>query len=650
MSEKNCHITAVILVADITGSSNITGSRKDVLYQIYHKTTAELFQRNNYHKYRLKSETAGDGLHIIFSDIAAAGNYALDLVDFFETFDWKSHGLETAPGIRVALHTGIVFRHKNQVTNTMDYSGHTHDLVSRIEPVTARNEVFASMAFAGQCALIKSNLYCVRAGERSLKKSAGDRNKLTLYRVCRKDKYQAEASYGKSDELIHPAPFGCDADWLWLISRLYSYRVIPVIGPELLRIKIHENDIVREVNLYDYAVKKLAMDLEVYYTENMSFADIYALCCKREPNKTPRFFKEIISTLTEECEPPEILQKLVAMKCFPGFIVTTPDDFLKKAWLKVFGSDLEFEIQEENFKGRKDDNILCNINDATPEKPFIFHIFGAINTYKDYYAVTENDMLMFSRAWNQYGSANLRNYLNGRDEERKVVMMLGCNYENWYARLFLFNLSASPTTATLDRDCGIVADNVSRNDFGFGSFLARDNFGKIFYDGNSTDFVNTMQEKFVSEQQNHEERRQVSGFALIAALEKDYNIAVNLKKQLEENQFKTFFIKPEELDNENRLQKIFQNPKAAVFIPVISGCDQAFATAMRIGAEEHVKRKEICGRDYFMMPLLTEDVFEPEYEYDIDTGNYLRTNSEEVPLTAGDLRKVYNNLCCHEEG
>ena len=653
MPEKDLHKVVTILAADLVGSSNFNGMKKDVLFSIYYNRIELLFKEGRYQDKRLKSETAGDGLHIIFSDAAAAGHYALDLVEFVENYDWQAKGIQPNPGIRIALHTGIVYCHRNPVTNTFDYSGHAHDLVSRMEQVTARNEVFASENFAAVCSLQESDIYFLPVGERSLAKSAGEIKKMPFFRLCRQKKHIYTTEWEELSGAT-AAQFGTDADWSWLISQLSANRVIPVIGPELLRIKLVENGQSREVNLYDYAVKKLAEELNVFYSENMSFYEIFDLCRKQSHNQMEIRFKEIIEELTRSCDPPEALVTLVSMKCFPGFIATTPDSFLKKTLLQVLGKnndwrdDWELFAGEKEFKGR-DWTDIAAANLLSVEYPFIYHIFGMLNSHSVFYAISENDMLMFARAWNySTGPENLKKYLQGREEdERKVILLLGCNYENWYARLFLFNLSAAPTCSTLCKDCGIVADNVSRNDSALSMFLARDSYGKVFFKGNAEDFVRILAAKFNQKKSNIIQRKHVSGVIVIAASREDTDKANALCDQLKSVQFNTKLIRESEAQNPLRLSMIFAN--AAVFIPIISPDGGNLDNLLKTGYEECCRRRTAAGKDYFMMPLFSADADSSALNFDIAPENCLHLSDAEKTLTAGALDRIYANLCVYDE-
>ena len=649
------HVVATILVADLVGSSNFADSEKNTLFDVYHKEIDHLFSLNNYKEARIKSETAGDGLHIVFSDAVAAGNYALDLLEFMENHDWLSCGLHTLPGIRIALHTGIVYRHFNPVTNTFDYSGHAHDLVSRIEPITARDEVFASRDYAAYCSLRRSNLYFMPIGRRALKKSAGSMTELLLYRLCRQGRHLQDIDWQQLS-VGQAALFRTQADWSWLISLCRSRKVVPVIGPELLRVSIWHDGGMRDVNLYDYAVKMLAGELGISYSENLPFMEIFDLCCKKSRSQTEIRFKEIIEKITRVCDPPEALLKLVAMNCFPGYIVTTPDSLLKKALQKVHGQgndeswldDWELFAGEKEFRGRDFSDISANTDAFSADYPFIFHIFGQMNSHSEFYALSENDMLMFARAWNHNEPKNLKRFLQGREEnERKTILLLGCNYDNWYARLFLFNLSAASTCATLHRDCGIVADNVSRYDTAFGMFLARDNYGKVFYDGDAVDFVDRLAESFSKKHGEEPERKPVSGVVVIAAGSDGAEIANSLRDQLKTARYTTKLIRESEMQNPLRLGMILES--AAVFIPIVAPGGALPKDVLGLACKEAIRRKNDFSADYYLMPFFMGDADGSVFDVEVPEGNCLRMAAADTPLDENSLEKIYQNLCAHEK-
>ncbi|HEY2683325.1 MAG TPA: tetratricopeptide repeat-containing protein [Steroidobacteraceae bacterium] len=93
-------------------------------------------------------ETSGDGLYMVFAGVRAAARYALELSDLVKRTDWGARGLPEGMNIRIALHSGPVYRGYNPVTGSIIYTGPHTSRAARIEPITPPGQVYASGAFA----------------------------------------------------------------------------------------------------------------------------------------------------------------------------------------------------------------------------------------------------------------------------------------------------------------------------------------------------------------------------------------------------------------------------------------------------------------------------------------------------------------------
>jgi class 3 adenylate cyclase/tetratricopeptide (TPR) repeat protein len=96
--------------------------------------------------------TWGDALYLVFSDVEAAGKFALDLCDLITGTRWEMCGLPKSLGIRIALHAGPVYEFDDPITGNRSYSGTHVNRAARIEPITPPGEVYASEAFAALAA------------------------------------------------------------------------------------------------------------------------------------------------------------------------------------------------------------------------------------------------------------------------------------------------------------------------------------------------------------------------------------------------------------------------------------------------------------------------------------------------------------------
>lgn len=92
--------------------------------------------------------TWGDGLFCVFADPGAAGQFALDLVEFASRTPWPDLGLPEGLGIRAALHSGPVYRCHDPVLGRISFAGTHISRAARFEPITPQGQVYASEAFA----------------------------------------------------------------------------------------------------------------------------------------------------------------------------------------------------------------------------------------------------------------------------------------------------------------------------------------------------------------------------------------------------------------------------------------------------------------------------------------------------------------------
>ena len=94
----------------------------------------------------------GDGLYLVFSEVEAAGKFALDLCDLITRTRWEMCGLPKSLGLRIALHAGPVYEFDDPITGNRSYCGTHVSRAARIEPITPPGQVYSSQAFAALAA------------------------------------------------------------------------------------------------------------------------------------------------------------------------------------------------------------------------------------------------------------------------------------------------------------------------------------------------------------------------------------------------------------------------------------------------------------------------------------------------------------------
>ncbi|MEO8673482.1 MAG: TRAFs-binding domain-containing protein [Tahibacter sp.] len=92
--------------------------------------------------------TWGDGLFMVFDDVAAGAGFALQLRDAVSQCDWPARGLPQGTSIRIGMHTGPVFHAQDRLIGRENYFGSHVIRAARIEPVVAPGAIFVSAELA----------------------------------------------------------------------------------------------------------------------------------------------------------------------------------------------------------------------------------------------------------------------------------------------------------------------------------------------------------------------------------------------------------------------------------------------------------------------------------------------------------------------
>jgi class 3 adenylate cyclase len=139
-----------ILFADAVGFSKL--SEQQVRGFVQHFLGAIGRMVSKLSREIVAKNTWGDGLYLVFSDLEAAGNFALDLCDLVTTTEWTRYGLPSRLSLRIALHAGPVYEFIDPVTGDRTCGGTHVSRAARIEPITPPGQVYASEAFAAMAA------------------------------------------------------------------------------------------------------------------------------------------------------------------------------------------------------------------------------------------------------------------------------------------------------------------------------------------------------------------------------------------------------------------------------------------------------------------------------------------------------------------
>jgi hypothetical protein len=272
-----------------------------------------------------------------------------------------------------------------------------------------------------------------------------------------------------------------DDAWEDLLNYIEEKRVIPIVGPELLRVETETGPRL----LYDWLAEKLAARLNVDIralpqpcTLNDVVCGFLASRGRREEAYTR--LRTILRETTFSIPP--ALRQLAQITDFDLFVSTTFDPFLEQA------------INAERFAGASTTEVVAyspnRVADLTVEReklerPVVYHLLGRLSASPTY-VISDEDTLEFVCALQSEHLAPEKLF---HELEHNHLLLIGSNFSNWLARLFL--RMAKRRRLSDPRDVGeVVADSQSLQDQRLMSFLQQVSVRTRVYSG---------AEKFVAE-------------------------------------------------------------------------------------------------------------------------------------------------------
>lgn len=223
---------------------------------------------------------------------------------------------------------------------------------------------------------------------------------------------------------------GFDEDaWDDLLNYIEEHRVIPIIGPDLLRVQTDTGF----RPLYGWLAEKLAAKLSVDISEltpPITLNDV--VCCYLgQRGRREEAYTRMRSVMREmHIEPPESLRQLARITDFDLFVTTTFDSLLADAVnLERFGGQPSAEVIAYS------PNRVADLPGERSElqRPVVYHLLGKLSASPTY-VLSDEDMLEYICALQ---SEHLTPEKLFFELEHNHLLLIGVNFSNWLARLFL---------------------------------------------------------------------------------------------------------------------------------------------------------------------------------------------------------------------
>jgi len=223
---------------------------------------------------------------------------------------------------------------------------------------------------------------------------------------------------------------GFDEDaWDDLLNYIEEHRVIPIIGPDLLRVQTDSG--LRP--LYVWLAEKLAARLSVDTAELPQPLTLNDVMCAwlGQRGRREEAYTRLRSIMREvQFEPPMPLRQLAQITDFDLFVTTTFDPLLENA------------INLERYGGQPSAEVIAYSPNRVADLPaeradlrrsVVYHLLGRLSASPTY-VLSDEDMLEFICALQ---SEHLTPEKLFHELEHNHLLLIGSDFSNWLARLFL---------------------------------------------------------------------------------------------------------------------------------------------------------------------------------------------------------------------
>lgn len=275
--------------------------------------------------------------------------------------------------------------------------------------------------------------------------------------------------------------------WDDLLNYIEERRVIPIVGPELLRVETETGPRA----FHDWLAEKLAARLNVDTAQLPQPLSLNDVVCWHVASRGRREepYTRLRSILREaNFEPPLALRRLAEITDFDLYVTTTFDGYLEQA------------INEARFSGAPSTEVISyapnriadlSVDRQRMTRPVVYHLLGRVSASPTY-VISDEDTLEFMCALQ---SEHLTPERLFHELENNHLLLIGSNFSNWLVRLFL--RMTKRRRLSDPRDVGeVLADDHSLRDERLMSFLQQVSLRTRVYAG-AEDFVLELHRRWI---------------------------------------------------------------------------------------------------------------------------------------------------------
>jgi hypothetical protein len=262
--------------------------------------------------------------------------------------------------------------------------------------------------------------------------------------------------------------------WEDLLSFIEERRVIPIVGPELLRVNTERGPRL----LLEWVAEKLALRLNVdtaHLPERYTLNDVVCWFLAARGRREEAYVRLRGLLKDAQFEPPAALRQLAAITDFDLFVSTTFDSLLESAInLERFGGAASTEVF--SYAPNRVTDLPAERDRLT--RPVVYHLFGKLSASPTY-VISDEDLLEYICALQNESLVPERLF---HELEHNHLLVIGGSFSNWLVRLFL--RMAKRQRLSDPRDVGeVLADGHTGQDNPLVAFLQQVSVRTRIYTG-----------------------------------------------------------------------------------------------------------------------------------------------------------------------
>ena len=415
-----------------------------------------------------------------------------------------------------------------------------------------------------------------------------------------------------------PQSFDEDA-WDDLLNYIEEHRVVPIIGPDLLRVQTDAG--LRP--LYVWLAEKLAARLSVDPVGLPQPLTLNDVMCSYlgQHGRREEAYTRLRSIMREmHFEPPQALRQLARITDFELFVTTTFDPLLEEA------------VNAERYGGQPGAEVIAYTPNRVADLPseladlkrtVVYHLLGRLSASPTY-VLSDEDMLEFICALQSEHLAPEKLF---HELEHNHLLLIGSDFSNWLARLFL--RMAKRKRLSDPRDVTeVFADDHTTKDARLVAFLQQVSVRTRVY-GGAEAFVDELHRRWSARQQPAPAsqagaapqrflppaREMPENAIFISYAREDLPVVQRLKAGMDASGLTTWFDLDRLEGGDDYDRKIHANiGRCSFFVPVISTNTQRRLEAYfrREWSYAVDRMRNMAGGAVFILPVCVDDTPEAE--------------------------------------